>query len=181
MTKKHLGGHADITHIDDGILEMAKKLNFKTMLDIGCGPGGMVQRSKEFGIMSEGIDGYPGKNQISDIKINIHDFTIGKFDHQLEFDLAWSCEFVEHVEERYLPNFMHSFQKCKNVFMTYAPPGTPGHHHVNCRPEQYWKDVFYSYGFVYDEELTKELRNKSTMKRDFVRKCGLVFRRKTDV
>lgn len=175
MTKEHLGGHCDITHIDEGVMNLAKKLGITTMLDIGCGPGGMVKKAREFDILSEGIDGFPGKNMHEDIKIIIHDFTIGKYNHENRFDLAWSCEFVEHVYEKYVPNFMNSFQCCKYIFMTFAPSGTPGYHHVNCRSEDYWIKTFNDYGFDWDEALTLELRRASTMERDFVRKCGLAF------
>ena len=40
----HLGGHMNKTHLDKGALAWIKnKFNAKTYLDIGCGPGGMVQ------------------------------------------------------------------------------------------------------------------------------------------
>lgn len=172
----HLGGHANITHLDQGVLEMAKTMGLRTMLDIGCGPGGMLKLAGEMGFTCEGIDGMPGKNQIKEVKINIHDFTTGAFQHKQTYDLGYSCEFVEHVREEYLDNFMNSFKSCRFVFMTFAPPGTPGHHHVNCRNEQYWKDKFKENGFEYLQEETLNLRKSSTMKRDFVRKCGLVFR-----
>lgn len=175
MNKKHLGGHANKTHIDRGALELAKRLDIKTILDIGCGPGGMIIEAIKMGFDSEGIDGFPGKNKCEDADITIHDFTTGKFDHQKKFDLAWSCEFVEHVYEEFVPNFMNSFQQCKFVFMTFAPPNTPGHHHVNCRTQDYWINVFQDYGFEWKKDLTEDLRESSTMKRDFVRSCGLVF------
>ena len=40
----HLGGHQGTTHIDKGTLRWAiDKLNVTSMLDVGCGPGGMVE------------------------------------------------------------------------------------------------------------------------------------------
>jgi len=45
---KHLGGHQNKTHLDVGTLEFFKStFNIKSMLDIGCGPGGMVNLAQE--------------------------------------------------------------------------------------------------------------------------------------
>ena len=35
-----------------------------------------------------------------------HDYTKGFIDIQETFDLGWSCEFVEHVEEKYRENLI---------------------------------------------------------------------------
>lgn len=40
----HLGGHGFKTHLDHGLLNFFKnEFNCKSLLDIGCGPGGMVK------------------------------------------------------------------------------------------------------------------------------------------
>ena len=55
---EHLGGHKNITHLDEGALDhMMRILNVKSMLDIGCGPGGMVKLAKSKGLDAYGIDG----------------------------------------------------------------------------------------------------------------------------
>jgi hypothetical protein len=175
--KKHLGGHSDLTHTDVGILEFLKtNYKIKTMIDIGCGPGGQVSLANSIGICAEGIDGYPGNKREKDINIILHDFSVGKYNHyEKRYDLGWSCEFVEHVEEKYVLNFLNTFKTCKYIFLTFAPPNTHGHHHVNCREESYWINTLESNGFSYDKEATSLIRKKSTMKRDFARKCGLFF------
>ena len=50
------------------------------------------------------------------------------------------------------------FSRCKYVVVTAAPPGQPGHHHVNCRPTEYWIDVFKKYGFEFLEEVCGEVK-----------------------
>ncbi len=42
--------------------------------------------------------------------------------------------------------------------MTFAQPGQPGHHHVNCQPEEYWVERLREVGFASDERLTEESR-----------------------
>ena len=98
-----------------------------------------------------------------------------------EYDIGWSVEFVEHVEEKYIPNYMPCFQSCNTVVITYAPPGWEGHHHVNLKDEDYWIQTFATNGLNHNAELTKQLREHSTMnlgkkgKKAFVRNRGLVF------
>lgn len=165
----HLGGHGNVTHLDEGLIKwVVETFSPKTALDIGCGPGGMVKLISSFGVSVKGLDGDPSVSP--DILV---DFS--KTDYYEEVDWGYSCEFVEHVEEEYQANYMKAFSGCKFVTMTFAPPKTPGYHHVNCRTPQYWIDVFSKYGFVYSKELTQEMRQASTMTRHFVRRNGLCF------
>jgi SAM-dependent methyltransferase len=170
----HLGGHFGVTHTDEGSLKWAIN-NFaaKSFLDIGCGPGGMLNLAKDLNLTFFGIDGDP----TIDIAHNflLHDFTKGPAPISNQYDLIWSCEFVEHVEEHYVDNFMKCFQLGKFIILTHAPPGTPGRHHVNCQNSQYWIETFARYNLIYNEELTVSLRNSSTMTRNFVRETGLFF------
>lgn len=174
ILEKHLGGHLNVTHIDTKILDyFIDSYKIKNFLDIGCGPGGMVELALSKGLNSLGIDGDYTLN-LSDNFI-IHDYTTGPLILNERYDLVWSCEFVEHVEEIYLDNFMKTFQSGNIVCMTYAPPGKKGHHHVNLKTESYWINIFKDYGFKFDKELTKKLRTISFMEREFFRDYGLVF------
>jgi cyclopropane fatty-acyl-phospholipid synthase-like methyltransferase len=171
----HLGGHCNTTHCDDGVLKYLKnKFQIKSMLDIGCGPGGMRNACTQNDIEWTGIDGDPHvKNRVT----HFIDFQTGTMESLETFDLAWSIEFLEHVFEEYQDNYMKCFEKAKYVFCTAAPPGKPGHHHVNCRDKSYWTDVFNKYGFEYDDKITIECKKHSTMKREFVQECGMFFKR----
>jgi hypothetical protein len=73
---------------------------------------------------------------------------------------------------------MNDFQKCKYVFVTAAKPGDGGKHHVNEQLPEYWIDVFLQYGFVYNEQLTSDLKENSSMKKRFFNRNGLVFVKK---
>ena len=171
----HLGGHLNKVHTDDGALEFAKReLNVSTMLDIGCGPGWQVELAREKNITAFGIDGdyevLPGKEYFELI-----DFTKDRYLSDKTFDLAWSVEFLEHVDEKYIDNYLPAFMACKSIICTFAPPGTPGHHHVNCQEEDYWIELFANVGFKFEEALTKQLRNESTMQKPFIQMRGMVF------
>ena len=172
----HLGGHSNITNVDRALLQFIKeKFGVKSMLDIGCGPGGMFSRAKENNIMWQGIDGDPN---IINENIILHDFTKGKVDLEKirKFDLAWSTEFLEHVEEKYLDNFMPLFSLANLAVITAAlPEDTGGHHHVNLQPPEYWIDQFEKYGFTYDAETTAKAKQISKMRKGFFKRNGLIF------
>lgn len=172
----HLGGGEMRCHDDKGSLAWAmKKYNVKSMLDIGCGQGCQTALAQKLGIDAYGIDGdFAIKRKFPNFIL--HDYTTGPYDFKDQtFDLVWSVEFVEHVEEEYLPNFMKNMQLGKTVIMTFAPPGKAGHHHVNCRPAEYWIDIFKQYGFKHDVEGTAELKKACTMTKNFIRDNGMVF------
>lgn len=185
MLEEHLGGHLNKTHLDKGALDwVIQEFSCKTYLDIGCGPGGMVQLAESLGLNARGIDGDYTVERYNTNNFIIHDFTKGPAPINETYDIGWSVEFVEHVYEEYIPNYVQAMQKCKNLIITYAPPGWPGHHHVNCQEESYWIDKLEEYGLIYSKEHTKTLREVSTMnlpkkpKKAFVKNRGLFFENK---
>jgi len=176
----HLGGHLNKTHNDRGTLTfLMNEYNIKSFLDVGCGPGGMVALAGMRGLDAMGIDGDWEVPKEKDTFILIHDFTTGPAPVERGFDLGWSVEFLEHVEEKYQDSYMRAFAHCKYVVCTAAPPGYPGHHHVNCQPQEYWHKVFDKYGFDYDDEVTQRIRKQeSTMQKPFMQTTGMFFRRR---
>jgi len=175
----HLGGHQGTTHVDEGVLDyLIRAFRIRSMLDLGCGPGAMIKLAKAKGLRALGVDGDPSVRVLSGLEpcdLIIHDFTQGPLEIAEEFDLAWSVEFLEHVEERFQMHYMRLLQQARFVFCTAAPPGKPGHHHVNCQDQEYWKRVFRKYGFVYDPKITSDLRRASTMEREFARETGMFY------
>ena len=172
----HLGGHGNKTHLDNGALQwLQQTLNATSYLDIGCGPGGMVQLASELGFKALGIDGDYTLDRYDTTKFIIHDFTTGPIKLENKFDLGWSVEFVEHVYEQYIPNYMPLFEKGNLAVVSAAPPGWPGHHHVNCREASYWVDVFKNYGLRFNKQLTDEFKSLSQMRKNFFKRAGMVF------
>jgi len=171
----HLGGHQNETHIDEGALTfMMNKYNIKSYLDVGCGPGGMIELALSKGLDAQGVDGdFTLQRNCPCI---VHDFNTGPapIPNRL-YDMAWSVEFLEHVEEKYIPNYIDAFVKCKRIVVTHGVPGQPGHHHVNLQHAEYWVHKFAEYGFLLDVKTTNELRQASTMAQRYIRTTGLVF------
>lgn len=93
-------------------------------------------------------------------------------------DLVWSCEFVEHVEEQFVRNFLATFACAKYVLMSHALPGQDGHHHVNCRSADYWIGALAAIGYKHDETLTqvtRELAAQNTVPWNHYKRSGLAF------
>ena len=154
------------------------ELEVRTVLDVGCGEGHATAYFKRKGCRVLGIEGSATAIRDSpDPGILVrHDYVGGPYRPDVTYDLAWSCEFVEHVEERYLPNFLETFRHAgRYVFLTHALPGQPGWHHVNCQEPGYWIDKLFSIGFSFDYDLTIEARRKAG--HGYFAKTGLVFTR----
>lgn len=178
MIESHLGGHMNRTHCDVGALECV--INYDNtivrMLDIGCGPGGMSEIAEKNGLSWVGIDGdvdvIAGKNNTI-----VHDFRWPYIWETIDYepDLIWSVEFLEHIDEEYLHNVMKVISRAKYALVTAAPPGYPGHHHVNCRAQEYWIGVFSGYGLKFNSIMTQNVRMKSTMHKPFMQATGMFF------
>jgi SAM-dependent methyltransferase len=172
----HLGGHFGFTAMVVKTFDyIREKYNIRSMLDIGCGPAGMVEYANYKGVYAIGVD---GDSDLGEKPYTIiHDFTTGQLELDETFELVYSTEFVEHVDERYVDNFMKLFQKGYYVFISAAPPGQGGHHHVNCKNKDYWIKKFEEYGFEYLPEDSEEI--SKTSNDDLVRKNSMFFRNKT--
>jgi SAM-dependent methyltransferase len=135
------------------------QLGVQSVLDVGCGEGHCAAFFRNLGCEVLGVDGSKQARLQSLIPEHhvVHDYAGGPYSPSTKFDLVWSCEFVEHVEERYLPNFLETFRASRRYLMfTYAPPGQAGWHHVNCQPAEYWVEKMRAIEFLFDAELTRK-------------------------
>lgn len=166
----HLGGHFGNTNVDGTTLAyLVERYGIASMLDVGCGPGGMIDAAAALGLEAAGIDGDPFMGRAG---VQIHDYTRRALIAD-GWDLIWCVEFVEHVEARYQDNYLATFAGGKVLFLTAAPPGFPGWHHVNCQPQSYWIDLLEQHGWALDTEATSWVRTNGG--HPFSTRQGLVF------
>lgn len=168
VTDGHLGGYLPggdpATWFPDMWTWLVSDFGVKSVLDVGCGDGSAVDYFTSLGIPALGVEGIPQDHP----RIEQHDFAEGpwpSWNHYFRFDLVWCCEFVEHVEERFIPRFLPAFQTAPIVLLTHAEPGQPGYHHVNCRSADYWEGVMMGISYKLDPDLTaktRELAAKNT-------------------
>ena len=184
MSDQIINEHARATNVDLGLMPFLKKnYNIKSILDVGCGPGGHVKYCKSIGLDAFGIDG--DYNTIPKQKnFKFVDYRISSSGFNRIFDLGWSVEFAEHIEERYIENFVKDYLKCKILIFTAAPAGWGGVGHVNEQSIEYWISKLKEDGFSIHATATKEIRALSSLsfnnqirarRKQFVKNRGLLF------
>jgi hypothetical protein len=166
--RPHLGGYIvggdDATFYPDLWRWLVKERGVSSVIDVGCGEGHAARCFADLGCEVIGIDGVLQLSQ--NWQFVLHDYTRGSWPREVRgnrmegaTDLVWSCEFVEHIEERYVPHFLETFLMAPLVLMTHAEPGQQGHHHVNCQPASYWQGAMAAIGYELDDVLTSNARH----------------------
>lgn len=135
--------------------------NPNSIIDVGCGSGFIMKNINAD--KKQGIEGTSNVYEIlrvdkklvdvKDLRDKIHqDYPI--------YDIAVSIEVAEHIEPEFAETFVKNLCNLSNtVILTAAPPNQPGNHHVNCQPQEYWKNKFKKFDFHYSDQ-TKVLRKK---------------------
>lgn len=168
--ENHLGGFFydgdPATYYPEMWEYLVNVFKIKSVLDIGCGRGFSTKFFKSLNCDVIGVD---GSEKIKEMSLVPESFVLNDYEKGSAindgrtFDLCWSCEFVEHVYEQYIPNFMNDFKKCRYVAMTFAYVGQTGWHHVNENTQEYWIDVFKKNDFTFYPEITDVLKQKTKM------------------
>jgi hypothetical protein len=115
----------------------------------------------DHGVDSVGVEGWQefiDKNYMPWGHLYRHDYATGPIILNRTFDLGWSAEFVEHVEERFMANFLLTFLSCHYVCFTHAIPNQGGYHHVNEQTTKYWIERMKLIGYEHMAEESAEMR-----------------------
>jgi len=198
QTPSHLGGsYAQCndanTFMPDNWEYLIKKYDIKSVVDVGTGYGWNAEWFLKRGLNVIGIEGDPLAlvgNRLPKENLIAHDYTTGPFpfcDLNVHQDilrlmpkdhvsLAWCSEFVEHVEEKFIPNYVATFKCCKYLCMTHGEPGQDGCHHVNCQMTSYWIEKLFGYGFLIDADETAYLRSTDKWKAGWGRRTLCWFK-----
>jgi len=130
----------------------------RSMIDMGCGDGTMVQVAKGLGIDAVGVDiAAPGNEGLIAADLS------QPMDLGIEYDLVLCLEVAEHISQE------KSFVFCQNLarhsrvggrmIFSAAMPGQHGDGHLNCQPPTYWRDMLWQAGkFSYQEEWTAKIK-----------------------
>ena len=181
---EHLGGaypQGDAnTHMPDVWGYLLVKYEIKQVLDVGCGFGHALRWFKDVGLCNVvGIEGWDEaiRGSLVPEAVVQHDFTKGPAPIGTPFDLAWSAEFLEHVDEKFLPHVMPAFRLARYAVVTHGEPGQIGHHHVNCQTTDYWVAKFAEHGFEHLADETVRLRRTDRWRAVWGRRTLTMFRR----
>jgi 2-polyprenyl-3-methyl-5-hydroxy-6-metoxy-1,4-benzoquinol methylase len=152
-----------IEHLADWI---STNLRAKTVVDIGCGPGHLMDALRRRGAEVFGVDVATAALSAArkkGLRVDLFDLTHpGVRVPGAPFDLAISCEVAEHLEEQFARAFVEKLTTAAPlVFLTAAEPDPSvgvGLYHVNERPNAYWIALMDEAGFALDAEATASAR-----------------------
>ena len=135
----------------------------KSMIDLGCGPGHLVQIADSLGVWAEGYDislpkeevHMPGRSTLYQADITDMDIP-----DPAELVLCW--EVMEHLEPYFAEPVCDVLSNITEgtLLFSAAVPGQGGAGHVNERPHKYWIDLLAKRGFVYVWPVTEALRGE---------------------
>ncbi len=180
----HLGGSGPngdpITFMPDIWGYVCLKYGLRSVIDIGCALGFNAKWLLDHGYDVVGVEGFPeyvAGNKLPKERVVAHDYTKGPLLLNRGFDLGICTEFVEHVEEQFVSNFLATFKQCRFVLMSHALPGQGGFHHVNEREAGYWEYHLHGVGFDPLRSESRLLQSTFQEKDRYGRNTLMLFKR----
>jgi SAM-dependent methyltransferase len=132
------------------------------VVDVGCGPGHLIEALHRQGIRVLGLDySAAAKAHVEQkgLPFQTFDLTRPGVLPGSPWDLAVCCEVAEHLDARHAAMLVETLASASNtVFLTAAEVGQGGLNHVNEQPNSYWIAKFVHRGFALDENLTAQAR-----------------------
>jgi cyclopropane fatty-acyl-phospholipid synthase-like methyltransferase len=171
----YAGGHLDVTHVDRGALQYLASLGCRSLLDVGCGPGGQVVMARELGWRAIGIDvdlvlyRRPG--------VALIDLAVEPVILPAPADVVWSVETAEHIPPQHVAAYVETLVQNTGRYLVMTSSDRIGPWHLNPQPVGYWEQRIVAAGLVEKSDLLLALLRASTMQREFLRATGRVYGR----
>ena len=153
-----------VEHVADWITQ---KLNPRSVLDVGCGPGHLLSALRNRKVHVAGLDlsdealRATREKGISAERIDLTDSESDLSGYQV--DLVVCCEVAEHLKELYARNFARVLGSSgARVYLTAAEPDPTvgiGLNHYNEQPNSYWIRLLGEVGLRLNESETKAARD----------------------
>lgn len=173
----HLGDgkYADISQEYAKVANiLGEQLAFNSVIDVGCGPGLILERLRQLEYDVTGLDGskFALEKAPKSVPIQLVDLTTWDPAPGDARDLVICSELLEHIPAEHADKLVDTITSLarERIFLTAATPGQGGHGHVNEQPNSYWIEKVTRRGFRYDAwgtdrmraALAKELRQTLT-------------------
>jgi SAM-dependent methyltransferase len=133
----------------------------KTVLDVGCGTGGLIMALRARGVNAFGLE----YSQAALRLCRARGLDVRQFDLEHDsgdgrkVDVVVSLEVAEHLPEHIADRFVDLLcASAPIVVMTAATPGQGGTDHVNEQPHEYWIEKFAKRGLTYQKDASMEWR-----------------------
>jgi hypothetical protein len=129
---------------------LSKRLNFSSVIDIGCGNGDLLNSFLNLGIKTlKGIEGNGNfLNHSDQFDISIENLE-SQIHFQKKYDVAICLEVAEHIDAIFADNLISTLTNASDlVIFSAAVPGQGGTLHVNEQPPNYWALKFLTQGYT---------------------------------
>ncbi len=140
---------------------LLRRLDFESVIDIGCANGFLVSAFHEAG---KSVTGIERSGDVVEVLppallplVQIGDFS----DAQTVSDLVCCVEVAEHIPPERSQELVRKVSDLARqwIFFTAAPPGQGGRGHINCRDHSEWLHWFDGRGWVLEGDLTTAVRS----------------------
>lgn len=136
--------------------------NAKTFLDVGSGSGAYAAQLARVGLKVVALErSASGRRMAIKEGVDCRYFDLSKIPPCVvdgRFDVAYCFEVAEHLPEKLAGSLIDFITNMtSNVVFTAAAPGQIGIGHINCQPKEYWINLFSESGFVYCDDITREM------------------------
>lgn len=164
--KEYFENIEKVNYVHYDLFAKAIMTEFKpnTVVDIGCGSGGVSKALKDNGCKKIfAFDYSPASIEMTKSK-GIHsvkrlNLTKAKNIH-VSADVTICLEVAEHIPEVYVKNFCKLIiQPSKILVLSAAPKGQGGHLHINEQPKEYWVNLLKSYNMILDANSLSRIRS----------------------
>jgi len=157
------GEHIKDRKLCAGLIEFFKKEKPDMIYDFGCGAGLYVKDFRDNDLPVKGYDANPNTPtfcegcEVLDLSNEIN---------LPKVDWVMSLEVGEHLPPKYETTFIENLVKHnkKGIILSWAVKGQGGSGHFNEQNNDYIIDRITSYGYTYDEELSKSLRSNCSLR-----------------
>ncbi|HWD93766.1 MAG TPA: glycosyltransferase [Verrucomicrobiae bacterium] len=131
---------------------LANRYQPKTVLDVGCAKGFLVENLRDLGVEASGVDVSP--YAISQVREDIRPFcraAAGTEPIEGTFDLITCIEVAEHMPEADAKAMIKEIcRHTDQIIFSSSPDDTEEPTHINLHPAEYWIELFREQGFFPD-------------------------------
>jgi hypothetical protein len=175
----YASGSHGVTHIDKGMLEFFwDEGGCRSLLDVGCGPGGQVETAQNLGYRALGIEVDP--HYYRSPGVALVDLCVQPVLLPRPADLVWSVEVAEHLPGECVANFIETLTRNATRALCLTASQEPMVGHLTLHPPAWWVQRIEATGnWLHDPMSSALIERYSTMQREFLRTTGMIFWRKT--